>query len=213
MESKRLILKKWTLEEIKMTYILAGKLNGKCCICVDRVVNSDHTQPTTNKIFHPQSNPVLHLSLTGDGLLMDIIKKYDQTLSTTNKTLKLDSQTINYLGREVENEFKRNYTGNLDKFTCLYAIDGNDVYRYDLEFENSLYKQYNTTQINDGEYFVCMNKHIDSFDKDDIEFVNQYGLEKFSKMRLCLTYKNLHPSISHFTPQQYFHEGFNSCVV
>lgn len=214
MTLKRLNLEKWTIKEVKMTYILVGKFNGECIITVDRVVNFNPSEDGVEKIYHPKSNHSLHLSLTGDGLLMDIIKEYDDVLLLEGETLILNQPTIKYLGTELENRIRDLYPEHeLEHFNSLYAIDDNAVYRYDLEFINNIYTQYNTTQINEGEYSVCANAEINYFDKD-IDGIKELGLKDFSQMRLVIAYKNQNSTINaQYKPNQYFHEGFDTFIV
>lgn len=187
---------KWIIKQNKMTYILGGKLNNKPFILVDKVVNSDPDN-ITDKLYSSVSNNDVHISLTGDGVLMDYIKIYDSECQKQGKKLIINNKFI----KKITTDFTNNYSENIEPKTSLFIIDGNEFYKIDCLFHNGEFTYQENKKLKNGEYFVNYSPTPETITikVDDIKDFGTYWLQR---------YYNSSINSKSLSFEEYFKDGF-----
>ncbi len=202
------VSKNWNPLIEKMTYILASKINNKCFIVVDKVINFDPTQPTVDKTYTSITNPDINLSVSGSGYLMDLIKDYDIFLEQKNIKLIIDDSTIKILGEKLES-----YLSIGETIHAIYLINNGRIFRYILYFDiNVKYQKYDLLEILDGEILMNFWNNSISINNLNLNVNSADDLILFIKQQYEIKYNK--GEVNHlYDTKTYFKDGFNSIEI
>lgn len=191
-------------KNIKMTFIVAGKIKNTPFILVDKITNLNPTEPPIDKSYTLKSNPKISLTLTGDSMLMDVIKTYDEELFVKNKSMVIDKKTIDLFGNSLSENCIDEY--ELSNPNSIFFLENNNLYRYTLRFDKNDYKSCNVLHLNNNDVIICNEtkayniplEYLENFDTNT--FPNFY-LKKYYDSRLERGEETL-------SFEKMFHNGF-----